>query len=55
MKAENENRLRRVGVRTRETCVHRNAVRGDGRKTGGGVGKEGRFFPKVGKCFGALS
>ena len=51
MKAENENRLRRAGVCTRETCVHRNAVRGDGRKAGDGVGKEGRFFPKVGEGF----
>lgn len=55
MKAENENRLRRVGVRTREMCVHRNAVRGEGRKAGGGVGKEGHFFSKVGRCFCALS
>ena len=55
MKAENENRLRRTGVHTREMCVHRNAVRGDGRKAGGGVGTAGRFFPEVGKRVGALA
>ena len=51
MKAENENRLRRAGVRTREMCVHRNAVRGENLKAGGRSGIRRAFFPESGEVF----